>query len=94
MKKKLLEKFATLKYPVRVAESLSEELLAIDKRLIPLCDAWLDDDETRDYAVDKEYSVLGLVKKTGMEYHAALLSIDWLLKDPVVARKVIENGID
>ena len=93
MKDKIISKLVTMKFPARVATELAEDLMKIDKRLVPLRDAWLTGDESQDFEVCG-YSVLRFVKERGMMYHAALLSVDWLLKEPDVTKAELEKGIE
>ena len=75
-------------YGERNAEIASYELMEISDELTPLMEQWLKDENSQ-----KDYSVHGHTIKefvnTGMKYPAALLTIDWLIKDPKVALKSI-----
>lgn len=93
MKEEIVSRLTNMKFSPRVAEGLAEDLMEIDNRLKPLRDAWLKEDESQDYKTG-EYSVLSFVKERGMMYHAALLSMDWLLKEPDEAKAELEKGIE
>lgn len=92
MKDKMISKLAEKKIPERIAGGLAEDLLNVDERLAPLRDAWLEGDESKDIAVNG-YSVSRFVEY-GMAYHAALLSMDWLIKEPQAAKEALGKGID
>ncbi len=79
-------------YPEVQAEGVACELMAIDEQLVPLLENWTKNKEESDYSVDC-FSLMGLKKQYSMSYPAALLSIDWLIKDPLTAKQAILRGI-
>ena len=78
-------------YANTVANRVTLELIKVDSALSPLVERWLDGDEA-DFE-SHGYSILGLMKSRSMTYPAALLTIDWLIKDPEAAKKSLEKGI-
>lgn len=80
------------KYPQKQAEATARELSQIDKRLLPALKEWLEDGTEQDYRAE-EFTLSGLKSRFGMTYPAALLTIDWLLKDPGMATEAINHGI-
>lgn len=78
-------------YPNKASAMVALELSNVDNRLIPLVEKWLDDNE-EDYE-SQGYSIFGLMKSRRMTYPAALLTIDWLIKEPEAAKKSINKGI-
>lgn len=93
MKKEvIIEALIANQYSEKQAEGLLTELLTIDKVLIPCLEAWVTDGKESDFEAEG-FSLLGLKTKYNMTYPAALLSIDWLLKDPKLAKEVINTGI-
>lgn len=73
------------------AENLSHELPEVDGRLKPSLDKWLQDGIETDYSAEG-FSLMDLKQKYGITYPAALLSIDWLFKEPEKAVKCIKKG--
>lgn len=80
------------KYPLKQAEATAQELLRIDEQLLPALKAWLANGTEQDYMVEG-FTLAGLKRRFDMTYPAALLTIDWLLKDPSVATEAINHGI-
>lgn len=74
------------------ASRLAEELSNIDERLKDALDKWLKDGTETDYMAEG-FSIIGLKQQYEMTYPAALLSIDWVLKDPDNAVKCIKKGL-
>lgn len=74
------------------ATRLTEELSNIDERLQKALEKWLKDGAETDFSA-KGFSVIGLKQQYEMTYPAALLSIDWVLKDPDNAVKCIKKGL-
>lgn len=80
------------RYPNNVIDSVADELMSIDKKLIPLLLKWVEDNTETDYAVEG-FTLLELKDVYKMSYPAALLSIDWLIKEPHIAKQAISKGI-
>ena len=74
------------------ADGVANELSQIDSQLIPLLEKWIKDDTETDYAVEG-FSILEFMSLYNMAYPAALLTIDWLIKDPKTATIAIKKGI-
>ena len=74
------------------ASRLTEELSNIDERLKTALEKWLKDGAETDFSAEG-FSVIGLKQQYEMTYPAALLSIDWVLKDPDNAVKCIKKGL-
>ena len=79
-------------YSEKQAASVSKELAELDNRLVPILEAWLSDETETDYTAEN-LTLLNLKKKFDMTYPAALLTIDWILKDPEQALYCINRGI-
>lgn len=77
-------------YPEVAAEVVSGELLLVNDELRPLLGGWLSDEVQVDYAAHG-YTVLGLMASRSMTYPAALLTMDWLLKEPEVAKQALSR---
>ena len=79
-------------YIERFAKLVAGELVSIDARLQPLLDRWVKDPADQgDYAAEG-YSLQAFVANDGMEYPAALLTMDWLLKEPEAAKASLKRG--
>ncbi len=79
-------------YTQKQASLLAKELKDIDERLKPALDNWMRDETETDFMAEG-FTVLGLKQQYNMTYPAALISIDWVLKDPENAVKCIEKGL-
>jgi len=77
-------------YDIKTASIVASELVLVDDSLQPLVEKWLDGNET-DYECHG-YSIYGLKMSRGMTYPAALLTIDWLLKEPEKALASLKRG--
>mgnify|MGYP000103969878 CR=1 FL=1 len=78
---------------VKTAEKLETKLNVISDELKPILNAWLESGlETSDIEYNG-YSINSLMKKDGMKFTGALLTLDWLIRDPKKASAVIEKGI-
>lgn len=70
---------------------VANEMINVDRRLLPLVEKWMNG-ENVDYSCHN-YSIFELMKSRGMNYPAALLTIDWLIKEPEKAKKSLMKGI-
>lgn len=72
-------------YSEKNAILASKELQNLAEPLMPLLERWLADvDDKGDYEI-AGYSICQLQKERRMKYPAALLTIDWLIKEPDAA---------
>ena len=79
-------------YTEKQAKSAASELAQIDPLLKEALGLWLKDETETDFHTEG-FSILGLKEKYDMTYPAALLSIDWILKEPQLAISCINKGI-
>lgn len=79
-------------YGEKKASSVAANLSKISDCLKDALDKWIIDETETDFEAEG-YTILGLMKQFGMTYPAALLSIDWIIKDPKVAVQCIKKGI-
>ncbi len=80
-------------YDSRSANLVAPELLSLSSPLKGLFNKWLDDSSiNQDYSCHG-YSIVELMKERNMSYPAALLTIDWLIKEPNMAIKSLRRGI-
>lgn len=72
-------------YSEKNAILVSKELQNLAEPLMPLLERWLADvNDEGEYEI-ASYSIYQLQKERRMKYPAALLTIDWLIKEPDVA---------
>lgn len=86
--KLLMQQDYTEKEAIVTAQELSE----LSPQLEALFCQWVENGSEGDYTAE-EFTLLELKKKFDMTYPAALLTIDWLLKDPQVAKVAICSGV-
>lgn len=79
-------------YCQKDAQSVVSQIKSLSSVLIPIFNIWIATGEESDYIVG-EYSLASLKRKFQMTYPAALLTIDWLIKDPINASLAIKKGI-
>lgn len=79
-------------YKQEDAISVASELAEVSDCLKSVLDKWLNDGSETDYEVEG-YSIFSLKEQFEMTYPAALLSIDWIIKDPSEAIECIKRGI-
>ena len=84
----LQERGYSEKQSVRVAAELQD----IDDSLKILLKRWLVSEGENDYHAEG-FSLLELKRKFEMTYLAALLTMDWLIKEPENAIRSINRGI-
>lgn len=77
--------------PARTAE-LASQLEAMDASLVKLLERWVETKEEGDFAAHG-YSVKDFVEKWQLTYPAALLTMNWLLKEPEEATVLLKQGI-
>lgn len=87
----ITKKLTSQGYNSKAASMVATEIVKVDNQLKPLVERWMNGVE-EDYE-SHGYSILGLMKARSMTYPAALLTIDWLIKDHENAIKSIERGI-
>ena len=80
-------------YDEKAARMVLPDLLGLSEPLKSLLKAWLENEKQHsDYTV-AGFSVSEMQKERGMNYPAALLTIDWLIKDPENAKRSLTKGI-
>lgn len=90
--KDIIKKLTENKCSEKQAPLIAEELSHLDARLVVLLKAWVEENKETDFEVEG-YSINGFIEKYKMTYPAALLTIDWLIKEPAVAKEAISHGI-
>lgn len=91
--KDLIELLLERGYDGRSAQLVASELLQLCEPLLPLFESWLSDtDCQKDYCAEG-YSISSLMKERNMTYPAALLTMDWIIKEPQNALRSLKRGI-
>lgn len=75
------------------AEAIEKRLQKICPELKPVLEEWLESGKEE---YDKQYegfTISSLMKEYGMQFTGALLTIDWLIRDPETAKEAIKEGI-
>ena len=75
------------------ASLVAKDLLNISPDLSGKVGSWLSNENNQEDANAEGYSVRYFQNSFGMSYPAALLTIDWLKKDPENALKSICKGL-
>lgn len=78
-------------YSQKRAILLANECQNLSVELLPLLDSWLQDAENKGDFNIQGYGLLNMIQHRGMNYMAALLDVDWLIKEPEVAKPVIAS---
>lgn len=79
-------------YPENQIERVAEQLMLLDGSLIPLLENWALQGIETDFSIEN-FTLVGLKDKYDMTYPAALLTMDWLIKEPAIAKRAISKGI-
>lgn len=70
-----------------------EKLSQIDERLKPILDRWLKDGTESSDDIFHGYSINLLMRRYRMKFTGAILTLDWIVKDPVCAQEALKYGI-
>lgn len=80
-------------YDEKSVKIILPELMNLSDPLKRLLQSWIEDENLQlDYIVG-DFSISGLQKERRMNYPAALLTIDWLIKEPEQAKRSLMKGI-
>lgn len=79
-------------YNPKKAESVAANLARLSPELMPALEAWLADG-TETPVQSHDISSADLMSRFGMNYPAALLSVDWVMREPDKAIPIIKKGI-
>lgn len=79
-------------YTAKQAVIVAAELEKIDWQLQKGLQIWLAEEKETDYLIEG-VKLSELKLKFSMTYPAALLTMDWLIKEPELAMKSINRGI-
>lgn len=79
-------------YKPRNAALVADDLMRLSSPLDVALRRWLDIEERSDFSAEG-YSVFQFMQQWGMKYPAALLTMDWILKEPETAIRELKKGI-
>ena len=79
-------------FPEKAASILAEDLSRVSTELRPCLNVWLESGREVDFSVGG-FSIRELMRKYQLQYPAALLSIDWVIKEPAIATAAINKGV-
>lgn len=90
MKEILIER---LGYTTREADMVCDDLKKLDPSLAPLLERWVKDGTNTDTQEFHGYTIDGLRSGSNMNFIAALLTLDWIIREPEKAIPLIKSGI-
>lgn len=79
-------------YTESQAALITKDLMQIDSMLMPSLSKWIKDGVETDFSVEG-FTLYGIKSKYNMTYPAALLTMDWLVKEPNIAKEAIKHGL-
>lgn len=74
------------------AEMMCRELSQIDTRFNVAVEAWLNSGAETEYEISG-VKLSDLMERFNMTYAAAILTMDWVLREPEEAKEAIRQGI-
>jgi hypothetical protein len=93
MKEKIIEILKKeLNYSDHVAGITADDLLSISPQLKPALSKWLEKREITNVEVSG-LSIKHLMEQRGYTFPSALISMDWLLTEPDVAKKELSHEV-
>lgn len=81
-------------YSVQDVDLLSRDLEQLDSTLVPILAKWVSDGTCSDATEYSGYSIDSLCSRFDMNFIAALLTLDWIIKEPEKALTAIKNGVE
>ena len=72
---------------------LCNDLEQLDQALVPVLAKWIKDGDCSDSTEYSGYSINSLCSEYEMNFIAALLTLDWIIKEPEQAIPAIKSGI-
>ena len=85
MDNKNFEFLKNVGYPEGIGKKLAADLDDLSPELKPLWQAYTENKENQGDFTVGDFSIRKLVDKDGLNYIAAILTIDWFIKDPQAA---------
>lgn len=82
-----------LNYSEQDSKIVCEDLNRIDNALLPALNNWIKDIEYIDNTEYNGYSISSLCADYDMNFIAALITLDWIIKEPETAIDALKDGI-
>ena len=82
-----------LHYSQKEADQIAQQLEQLQPQLRPLLNAWLEEGVDTDDTLWHGYSIDSLRKDFGLEFTGALLTLDWIEREPETAIKLLKKGV-
>ena len=79
-------------YKPHNAALVADDLTRLSSPLNVALRRWLDTEKMSDFSANG-YSIFQFMQQWGMKYPAALLTMDWILKEPETAIRELKKGI-
>ena len=92
MRNKIYEALIENGYSEKSANLVLNELAQLSAPLNDCLVEWIETGNCKDYAVDG-FSIFDFQENRKMKYPAALLTMDWLIKEPEKARESLKRGL-
>lgn len=93
MKERIYRTLKERGYSDHSIKLMMADLMCLAAPLDRMLQVWLDNEkEQSDYSCC-DFSIRSLQRERGMKYPAALLTIDWLMKEPEKAKRSLTKGI-
>lgn len=91
-KQEIFDRLCAKGFDEQSSEILAENLATMSPRLQERLDTWLKTGEESDFE-SHGMSIQRLMEENDMQYQAALLTMDWILKEPDQALQALDRGI-
>lgn len=75
------------------AEIIASDLKQLSPELQPLLDRWIEENHCEDAVLYGGYSLDMLMKEKGMYFTGAILTLDWIIKEPEKALEALAQPI-
>lgn len=92
MKDRIYEALIENGYSEKSAALVLNELTQLSAPLNNYLAEWMETGICKDYLVEG-FSIFDFQKNRNMKYPAALLTIDWLIKEPEKAKESLKRGL-
>ncbi len=79
--------------PEKRAEMIEKQLQEISVELRPILQEWLDTGKESDDTEYSGYSLNSLMRDYDMMFTGAVLTLDWLIREPEAAKRALKEGI-
>lgn len=80
-----------LKYPEFLIETTVDDVMSMESNLKTEFEKWFDTKIFNEIIVE-EHALSSLLKDHNMSGIAAFLTLDWLLKEPKIAKEALKHG--